>query len=554
MLHKTIIPAIKRSIPALMCATMLLLPVEYVSSDESQGLACLIRIPVQGRSESIDVTNFGTDASGAVTWVQTDEQLYHYKDNFLLPVLVRGPGKTGRIETVLSNETGHLKWLTTTYSVSLGRWKRPKGRLFQVFDNWLYHIPTQHGLGMGVIDRIAIDTTFRRPEFWAFTRDSFPTSVRKGAVYHYDAELRMLKIIPVRNGGDAGAITKLVTDPYGKPTYVATRHRDKVNGKLTTWDTLYEVYKPGSGSWARLSRYKIGQSFPDGDELTTIFDIAGTDSGHLTLVGTNRGLFRHKDERLHPVPVHGGGDEGEVTKIIPNATGGPTWVAADRRLFKYQNDELIRIPVHGGGDAGKVTLVVTDTINHTTWVGTDEALFQHRDDKLHRVVMNTGSSQWSAPKRILTDSSGNLAWVVVEKALYQNKNSELQLIPVKDGGETHFIEHIATDVSGNLIWIGAWRGLFQHKNGLLHPVSVKGGGDTYGIRQIVTDASGHPTWVAGWAGLYQYTNDLLERIPVKGGGETRNTLKVTTDASGRPTWIGGRDGLFRMSTTTADCQ
>lgn len=334
-------------------------------------------------------------------------------------------------------------------------------------------------------------------------------------------------------------------DPVQDPVFVA-RMPDGRQAQAT--HTEVELFQNGGNL-----RWRVGHELP-GTRVQALY----ADRGDSLWIGTNRGLARWTNGKLHTLPATDALAGASILSLLEDREGD-LWVGTETDGLQVLRDTRFHnIGVREGLSSDATTAVVEDSTG-TMWVGTNGGGL----NAVRRNVATPGmATTYAVHDVLLSDVILSLAagkngevWVGTPDGLNRIRGSAVDAFTVADGLPDDFIRSLLMDADGSL-WIGTRRGLAHWTFGAGGRATAKEetlttanglGSDLVGA--MARDSHGS-LWIATLAGLSRLKNGKITNYTTANGlssnvvtallARDKGTLLVGTQDHGWNLWDGAK--------------
>jgi signal transduction histidine kinase/ligand-binding sensor domain-containing protein/DNA-binding response OmpR family regulator len=292
-----------------------------------------------------------------------------------------------------------------------------------------------------------------------------------------------------------------------------------------------------------LFRFKQGafEAFPGGGMPAKEVWALEKDKHGDMWIGTNEGLFRHRQGKFHRYSEDEG-ISGLTVHAIHRGRDGVLWASTlQGGLYRLDNGKFIPLNTVETLPGCRVEYIFEDK-EGSLWVGARRCgLFQLVKPKFFFYGKHTGFPPGEV-RPLLQDRDGAM-WVgTIGAGLVRIKEDRVKIYRSYPGLENDFITSIAPDKDGSL-WIGTYNnGLLHLKDDKFRAYSSKDGLSGNTIRAVMVDRGGKV-----WAGTNSWGVDVLEagkvvaRYSTKNGLSDNSIYAIAEDREG-DIWIGTYSG------------
>ncbi|CAN5423131.1 ligand-binding sensor domain-containing diguanylate cyclase [soil metagenome] len=141
-------------------------------------------------------------------------------------------------------------------------------------------------------------------------------------------------------------------------------------------------------------------------------------------IGTNKGLFKFKNDRLIVKYTVADGLPSDDVKVIHEDHNGLLWLGTYEGLVKFENGEFSTLKA-ADGLAGNRVRSIYETADGTLWIGTyDSGMSRLRDGKFFNFTEREGLFN-NGVFQILEDAKNNF-WISCNKGIYRVSKQELE--------------------------------------------------------------------------------------------------------------------------------
>ena len=257
--------------------------------------------------------------------------------------------------------------------------------------------------------------------------------------------------------------------------------------------------------------------------------------------GTDEGLNRYRDGRLHREPLKQG-MSNNITALIEDRHGN-LWAGSEDGLIRWQRGSFQSLSKAQGLGSNIISSLIEDR-EGSLWAGTfDGGLTQIRDDKI-TTLSNQEGLAGKVFRSLYVDESGAL-WVGgFGDFLNRYHDGRCRTFRMPKRFTASSIYSLAPDGEDSL-WLGTSCGLLHFENGRFREVPLPRRGAVTEVRCVLKDHSGR-LWAGTWgAGLFCREQGKVSTLAPVAGLHGDRIGSLFEDRRG-DLWIGCENGLAVM--------
>jgi diguanylate cyclase (GGDEF)-like protein len=266
-----------------------------------------------------------------------------------------------------------------------------------------------------------------------------------------------------------------------------------------------------------------------------VHSLLALDDGSL-LIGTYRGLARHRDGRLEAVPTMAGPElpaTPDIHQLVRFGDAG-VFAATGIGLMRYQEDALR--PVARLETRPTLSLATHDG---ALWVGATGAVLRFDGSAAVRYPLGTGEDDNGVIA--LAEHEGEL-WAGTQRGLFRLRSEHWERFHGLPELASLPIDALFVDRRGSL-WIGTVAGLARLRGGRVVDFVRQGDpGAIPSVRAMFQDREGNLWFGSQWQGLNRLWNGFASRYSRPEGLHMVVVWSLARDERGR-LWVGTGDGV-----------